>query len=216
MIDKLKINTKIYNKKNILTVFLSIILISCSYGCSNLDIQTLNNNAAQLMASGDIDGAIARLESIQDLNPNFPQTNYNLGIAYKEKGDLDKSLHYLERAVELKPNFTQAQLSLAIVYEELSEKLLQNEIDKLEKEKPDSVKSEDDIKLTDEQKAKLINYYKKSIENYEVYLSGSTVPENKETINTKIKELKNNIEKFSSDNTETSVSSGTTNNETTE
>lgn len=69
--------------KNVLiaTILMSFILTSCS----NLDVQVLNKKAVQLINQGNTDGAISRLESINDINPHFPQTYYNLGIAYEKK-----------------------------------------------------------------------------------------------------------------------------------
>jgi tetratricopeptide (TPR) repeat protein len=43
----------------------------------------LNQKAQVLMATGDYAGAIARLESAHDLNPNEPKTTYNLALAYQ-------------------------------------------------------------------------------------------------------------------------------------
>jgi len=203
------LNTSILNQFIILLLGLTLI------GCSNLDIQKLNNKAAELMSQGDIDGAIARLESIQDLNPNFPQTNYNLGIAYKEKDDLDKSIHYLERSVELKPSFYQAQLTLSIVYEELSDRIIQEEIDKFEKDNKNSVSSIDDIEFSSEQRKKLYDYYSKAKDNLDAYLKNAPVPDNEELLTSKIKEHEKNITRFS-DNVENSDTNTDTNNETEE
>jgi len=55
-------------------------LVSCTKVISNPDVQTLNQRAVELMNSGDVKGAIARLESINDLNPNFPQNHYKRRI----------------------------------------------------------------------------------------------------------------------------------------
>ena len=74
-----------------------LILIACVTmlsGCSqasmsNLDIQKLNNVAREYMDKEDYPEAIMRLRAINDLNPNFPQTYYNLGVAYQKNQDWD-------------------------------------------------------------------------------------------------------------------------------
>lgn len=104
-------------------IFFSItLLLFAVTGCvSNFDIQKLNNKAGKLMSAGDVDGAIARLESINDLNPNFPQTNYNLGIAYYKKGNYEKAINFLDKAIKLKSDFAEAYYSLAVTYEDIAE-----------------------------------------------------------------------------------------------
>lgn len=178
------------------TTLIFALILMC--GCSNLDIQKLNNKAAELMQQGDIDGAIGRLESIQDLNPNFPPTNYNLGLAYKEKGDYDKSIHYLTKAVELKPDLYQAHLSLTVIYEELSDTLIQEEVDKLEKKDPNSLSSIEDIEFSVEQREKLSQYYTKAKNSIEDYLKYAPVPEDKELLQQKIVEFEKKISHYSS------------------
>lgn len=187
-------SVKTFIKGSILIFALSLMCI----GCSNLDIEKLNNKAAELMQQGDIDGAIGRLESIQDLNPNFPPTNYNLGLAYKEKKDYDKSIHYLIRAVELKPDLYQAHLSLAVIYEELSDNLIQEEVKKIEKNAPDSVDTLEDIAFTQEQQEKLSQYYIKAKIALEDYLKYAPAPNDKELLKQKIIEFDKKITTYSS------------------
>jgi len=187
-------SVKTFIKGSILIATLSLMCGSCS----NLDIEKLNNKAAELMQQGDIDGAIGRLESIQDLNPNFPPTNYNLGLAYKEKKEYDKSIHYLIRAVELKPDLYQAHLSLAVIYEELSDNLIQEEVKKIEKSDPDSVDTLEDISFTQEQQEKLSQYYTKAKMALEDYLKYAPAPNDKELLKQKIVEFDKKITTYSS------------------
>ena len=77
--------------------FLCIIFLT---GCmSKVDINTLNEKAAGYMQNGEYDKAIERLNSINDLDPRYPSTYYNLGIAYYKKGEYIKSLENLQRAI---------------------------------------------------------------------------------------------------------------------
>lgn len=177
-----------FNKLKLLCfITISLFLI---VGCSNLDVQKLNEKAAELMQQGDVDGAIARLESIQDLNPNFPQTNYNLGIAYKEKKQYEKSELYLERAIELKPDFYQAYLALSVVNEELANHIITTlpDITVTNNSKKDLIKPEE--------KEKLVNYLKKAKKSLEEYIKYSKNTVNQDTYSEKLKEYDANIEKY--------------------
>lgn|GEM_PF-2422540 len=58
----------------------------------------LTQKAQALMASGDFEGAIARLESAHDLNPAEPNTTYNLALAYQAA---DKPLKAIPLVTEL-------------------------------------------------------------------------------------------------------------------
>lgn len=177
--------------------FIAILLCVLFCSCSNLDVQKLNNKASELMQQGDIDGAIARLESIQDLNPNFPQTNYNLGLAYKEKQDLERAVKYLERSIHLKPDFYQAHISLSVINEELADQLISSELEKLQEQKPNDSFTVDDIELTVEQKQKLYNYYKKARASIEAYLQTAPAVEGKNGLEEKMKEYDSFILKYS-------------------
>jgi tetratricopeptide (TPR) repeat protein len=96
------------------------LLVSCTQVISNPDIQKLNDRAVQLMNSGDVKGAISRLESINDINPNFAQIHYNLGIAYYKNQEFEKSINSLKRAIELDKNIADAYYTIAVNYQELS------------------------------------------------------------------------------------------------
>lgn len=109
------------NKKILIIPIIAIFLSSCT---SNIDIKTLNSRANDLMNQGDIDGAIARLESINDLNPNFHQNHYNLGIAYHKKHQYDKAISCLNHSINLKNNFADAYYSLGVVYEEKADYMM--------------------------------------------------------------------------------------------
>ena len=165
------------------------------------------------MQQGDVDGAIARLESIQDLNPNFPQTNYNLGVAYKEKQDLDKSAHYLERAISLKPDFYQAHIALSAVYEELVEKLIQQELENLKESKKDENLTVEDIEFTVEQNNKIAEYYKKAKIGLEEYIKYAPASEDKSSMESKIKEYEANIKSITVSRDSIHDSATSTNNE---
>jgi len=164
------------NQKTLLIMCLSVVLLAA---CSNIDIQKLNNKANVLMKAGDIDGAISRLESINDLNPNFPQTHYNLGIAYHKKGDYDKAIASLEQAIRLKNDFADSYYILGVVCEEKALSL----IDK--NKKPD-----ENTILT------ISDNLKKSQEAYSQYIKLAKNPSDTENIKNKIEALNTDIQKY--------------------
>lgn len=112
----------------ILTVFIIALATSaCSFPLnrstlSKPDIYKLNQKASEYMSLGDYDSAIARLTSINDLDPNHPEVYYNLGIAYLKKEEFQKSVEALNNAVTLKPDFPDAYYSLGVAYESLTDK----------------------------------------------------------------------------------------------
>lgn len=110
----------------ILTVLMiSVTTSACSLNRSTLskpDIYKLNQKASEYMSLGDYDSAIARLESINDLDPNHPEVYYNLGVAYIKKEDYQKAVGALNNAVTLKPDFAEAYYSLGVAYESLCDK----------------------------------------------------------------------------------------------
>lgn len=119
--------------KTVKTTFLLALTALLLTSCSNLDIQKLNKNALTLMNQGNVDGAIARLQSINDLNPNFAETHYNLGIAYHKKGIYDEAINSLNTAISLNGKFADAYYSLGVVYEDYA----LTSIEKINKDKND-------------------------------------------------------------------------------
>ena len=153
----------------------SLIILSAIFltSCSNLDIQTLNLKAKQLIDSGDIDGAIGRLESINDLN---------LGIAYNKKGEFDKAIKSLNEATKLNPKFADAYYSLAVIYENMALTI----IEESSKEK----------KLAIDSVTKILENLKYSHESYAKYLTLTQNSSEKESIQVKLESLNNDISKY--------------------
>jgi tetratricopeptide (TPR) repeat protein len=164
----------------LLPLFLVIIFLS---SCSNLDVQLLNQKAMEYMKQGDVDSAIARLESINDLNPNFPETNYNLGIAYHKKQEYKKALASLDKATSLKPDFAQAYYTKGVIYEEIALNII--ELQKTQDHKA----NKDKIAISES----LVN----SKENFEKYLKYSPKAQDASDVNAKIEQLKNDIQHYS-------------------
>ncbi|HSA06492.1 MAG TPA: tetratricopeptide repeat protein [Candidatus Gastranaerophilales bacterium] len=175
----------------ILTVFASILLLtSCvntkDFSISNPDIKKLTYKAQELMNKEDYLGAIARLESVKDLNPNLPEIHYNLGVAYYRTAQYEKAVDSLENALKLNKNLKDAYFTLAVVYEEMAVK---------ESETTKQVK--DDREKSGESSAKIKEYYEKAKENFAFYKDLTGISEDTEKVEGKIKEFDEKIEKIS-------------------
>jgi len=162
-----------------MSVCISVILLT---SCSNLDIEKLNNKANDLMNTGDIDGAISRLESINDLNPGFPQTHYNLGVAYHKKGNYDKSVAELNKAIKLKPDFADAYYTLGVVCEE-------NALNLIDQNKNNKTLDEKTI-LT------VSDNFKEAQKAYIQYINLAKNSSDTQNIKNKIETLDNDIKKY--------------------
>ena len=182
---------KIMTKKTILvfTILISaVFLTSCekNFSISSLDVQKLTQKAQQLMDKGDFNGAIARLESINDLNPNIAANNYNLGIAYYNTNQYEKAVKSLNNAVKLDENLKDAYYTLAVIHEEIADKEVKN----LKKTKDNKEKSSDEL-------IKITQNYKYARDNYTSYLNIAGMIEERDQILDKIKNYNKQIEKYS-------------------
>lgn len=176
-------------KKYILS-FLALICLLFTTSCgtklsiSNLSIQKLTNKAQKLMQAGDFEGAIGRLESINDLNPNLAENHYNLGIAYYKTDEKQKAVNSLEKAIILDEGLKDAYYTLAVIYEEFA---LAN-MEKLEKTGNDKEKK---VNLL----IKIMDDYGKARENFVIYTNRTDSSTEKEKVNKKIQEFSKEIEK---------------------
>lgn len=182
------------NKKNVSSLVLFLLFAT---SCSNLSVYKLNNRANELMNKGDVDSAIARLESILDLNPKHYETYYNLGIAYYNKNDFEKSETYLEKAVKINPKFADAYYTLGVVTEEIALEQIES-LDDENFDKKMQKENKDDIKLSKEEKLlKISNYYKKSLDSFSKYVELINNKKEVNDIKNKIEELKTDLENYS-------------------
>lgn len=76
-------------------------------------LSELNQKAQSLIQSGDYAGAIARLESARDLQPDEPGTTYNLAIAYQATGRYDQAIGLFSQLLEKPGNVGASGLSPA-------------------------------------------------------------------------------------------------------
>jgi tetratricopeptide (TPR) repeat protein len=80
-------------------VMLILVLSGCGgQGLMNRpSVAELNQKAQLLLSQGDATSAIGRLESALDLDPNQPNTLFNLAIAYQQTGKQNKAIPLLEK-----------------------------------------------------------------------------------------------------------------------
>ena len=182
-------------------------LVSCTKVISNPDVQTLNQRAVELMNTGDVKGAIARLESINDLNPNFPQNHYNLGVAYYKNQEYEKSIESLKQALSLDKKIADAYYTIGLAYQDLAGKEIAK-IDKSDNEgelKAETVNNEEittsenseEKKLTKTEILTLItDNLKNSKDYYTQYISLINNSEEKTRIAEEVQIIDLDIKKF--------------------
>ena len=130
----------------------------------------LNIKAQKLLESGDVDGAIARLESAHDLEPNNTRTAFNLGVAYQAKGNHPKAIETFTALVG-KGGIDQSEVerSLGISCEGQGEALLAQARDEKAKPKPDAA-------LLQAKTDEAVGYFNAAIDHYEKALKGAAKP----------------------------------------
>ena len=169
----------------LLTIFSGLLFLNgCVKNISNVDIQTLNQKASEYMEKGEYDKAIARLESILDLNADFPETHYNLGIAYYQSNDYEKALASLNEAISRKEKFADAYYSRAVVYEDWAYSLIEGESIEQGKLKAEATKEDKELS---------IEYLKKAKEDFEKYLELKKDAKDKDDVHEKIIQIENKL-----------------------
>jgi len=188
------------NFKFAIILAIAPLLVSCTNIISNPDIQKLSDKASQLMSSGDYKGAISRLESVNDLNPNFPQTHYNLGIAYYKDEQFEKAIDSLKTAVNLDKNLADAYYTIALCYSSLAYK----QIDEMEKPaKKETVNESENINISEKKPlskteafSQIIGNLSNSKDYFTQYTAIITSDEDKQRISAEIENLDKDIKKY--------------------
>lgn len=184
-------------------LILTIICITfVTTACVNkFAVQELNNKAQEMLKTGNVEGAIARLESSIDLDESVFETHYNLAVAYMQADKYDKALKSLEKVIELNPDFADAYHSTAVCYEEQAYAIISGEADK-DKDKAEEV-SEDKAKvLTAEEKTKVCELFGAAVDYYNKYLSKKQDATDADKVNAKIETLNTEMKKYSDESSE--------------
>lgn len=173
-----------------------LFLNGCTQNLSNIDIQKLNQKAAEYMEAGEYEKAVARLESSLDLNSNFPETYYNLGVAYFQLNDYEKSLEALNNAIAKKENFADAYYSRAVVYENWAYSIIEGE------NLADSKKEKNKEQISKEDKNTSVEYLKNAKKDLEKYLELKKDAKDKDEVHEKIIQIENDLSNYDSENIE--------------
>ena len=152
---------------SVAVVGMSLVLTGCQQNVVyQRSMAELNEKAQALMASGDIDGAVSRLEAAHDLQPDEPNTTYNLAIAYQTQGSYDKAIPLLKHLVEKSQlDKAQVQKTLGITYEAKADQLAF----KVSEAESDPKADKDKIP---QMKAETQQAYELAIESYQQALPG--------------------------------------------
>lgn len=169
----------------LLIIFSGLLFLNgCVKNISNVDIQTLNQKAAEYMEKGEYDKAIARLESILDLNADFPETHYNLGVAYYQSNDYENALSALNEAIKRREKFAEAYYSRAVVYEDWAYSLIEGE----------NIDAQATVMAPSNQEKEVsVEYLKNAKADFEKYLELKKDAEDKDDIHEKIIQIDNEL-----------------------
>ena len=147
-------------------VFILFLGVMCSACVNKFAVYELNHLAYEHIENGDADGAISRLESSVDLDPDNYESRYNLASIYIGKGKCHKALEHMDVAINLVKNEPVANYTLAIACDcaatEIYEETNKNG-EKVKKEYPDPIQAQ--IVALEE-----YSLLKRANENFEIYL----------------------------------------------
>ncbi len=159
-------------KKALMIASVLLIAVVSTACINNMAVQELNNKAAEYMQKGDYESAMNRLQASLDLDATMYETYYNLGVAAINAEKFDKAIEALEGGIKVKPDFADFYYSLGIAQNNYAEKLGE----------------------TEEDKAKIDELKKESVQNLITYLEMKPNPEEKSTIDEIIKANTEKIE----------------------
>jgi len=159
----------------------------CEKNLSNIDIQKLNQKATEYMEAGEYDKAVSRLEASIDLNPDLPETYYNLGVAYYHTDNYEKAEKALSQAIEKKNKFADAYYSRAVVYEDWAYSILESE------DEDDKTVANKKKEVTDKDKAESLQYLQNAKTDFEKYLELNPGASDKTDIEEKIAQIDNDL-----------------------
>src|SRR5882762_3299704 len=83
--------------------------------------QTYRQQAIELSRNKSWDQAIASYHKALDLEPNDPDTHYNLALTLKYKGDAKQAVEEFETTLRLKPKWADAHYGLGATWYDLNE-----------------------------------------------------------------------------------------------
>lgn len=157
-------------------LFIAVVSTAC---INNIAVQELNNKAAEYMQKGDYESAINRLQASIDLDSTMYETYYNLGIAATNAKKFDTAIEAFENGMKIKTDYPNFYYSLAVAQSEYADSLTEDKVEEGSTEaKP----------ATEEDKLKAVELKKSAVENLNKYLELNPQAEDKDTVETLIKD----------------------------
>src|ERR1700719_4078166 len=102
----------------VLALFSSVLLIQPL--CVAQSAAQYRQKAIELSQAKSWDGAIASYRQALDLEPNDPDTHYNLALTLKYKGDAKQAVEEFEATLQLKPKWADAHYGLGATWYDLA------------------------------------------------------------------------------------------------
>ena len=165
-------------KKPLLFFLMLTIAVFSSACINNAAIRQLNKIASSYLEEGDMDNAIARLESSVDLDGNIYETRYNLAVSYINVRKCHEAYEQIKVAKTLTKN------EPAIYYlEGLANNCIAEDVRKLLTSDDEEKKEKKDIPKL---KKNYIKYLEDANTAYENYMQLAPVIDNKDEIVKKI------------------------------
>ncbi len=173
-------------------VFILFLAVICSACINTLAVQKLNDIAMERMNAGDIDTAISRLEASIDLDENIFETRYNLASAYIKASKCDLAIEQLDAAQKIRPKEPSVYYTLGVAYDCMADSIYGNSDDL------NNITSDknNDIAQSKDSKEKYLPYLNSAISNYEKYAELSPQAQDKDSVEERVRILKNKKENF--------------------
>ena len=163
-------------------LFIAVVSTAC---INNIAVQELNNKAAEFMQKGDYEAAMNRLQASIDLDSTMYETYYNLGIAATNAKKFDTAIEAFENGLKVKSDYPNFYYSLAVAQSEYADDITEPTENEDDAEQEDT-KAKEDSKQENHLKA--IELKKSAVENLNKYLEMNPQAEDKETVETLIKD----------------------------
>lgn len=170
-------------------LFISVVSTAC---INNFAVQELNTKAKGFIENGDYSSAVERLKSSIDLDPSAFESYYNLAVAYTKLDDYSNAFDNYKKVIELKPDFADGFYSLAVCEENLISDIEDGDV--VVDNNGKLLKTDSKLKKISESELNLVNELRSdAVMNYEKYLSLSPNATDKDEVQERIDDLKEDI-----------------------
>ena len=169
-------------KKALLIASVLLIAVISTACINNIAVQELNNKAAEFMKKGDYESAMNRLEASIDLDSTMYETYYNLGIAATSAKKYERAISAFQEGIKIKPDYSDFYYSLAVAQSSYADELTEEEY--YDPEKGETVTR----KITESDRENAVGLKYSAAENLTKYLEMNPDSEDRETVETLIKD----------------------------